>query len=288
MSPRHRQLAGSAIAQLRAHALAVTLELGPYSLRVVELDPDDMPKLRRHACLDLTHSRITLRRDLTPSQWMRAFVHTLVRVIHYSHATLIHASTEEHLTHSLASGLSQLARRNPQFTWALLRALNPHVRRSDSAPVRIAVGAVSWRVTLLTHKAATRLRVFGQADLQRRRLELDPALSGTQLAVIFLHELLHGLHDAVGVVDHTPPHVAHARESIALSRFLAHNPQAAGWWFGLLQARTDPARAMQARATPARSNPVRTGAARSSQAAVAGTRRSRAAGRHRVASRTRA
>jgi hypothetical protein len=87
-------------------------------------------------------------------------------------------------------------------------------------------------------KTATRLRVFGQADLERRRIELDPALSGTQLAVIFLHEAIHGLHHEAGVTDQTPLRTAHAREADALLQFFGGNPQAAGWWFSLLAPRT--------------------------------------------------
>ncbi|HYF59555.1 MAG TPA: hypothetical protein VEA81_11420 [Burkholderiaceae bacterium] len=228
-------------AQLRAVALSEHLELGPYTLAVRELPAEQMPVRRRHACLDLTHGRILLREGLGPRQWLRAFVHALVRLVHYSQAVLLHDSTEEHLTHSLASGLSQLARRNPRLAWALLRAMSPHVRRGARAPQRLAMGGAGWTVRTMPVKTATRLRVFGQADLERRRIELDPALSGTQLAVIFLHEAIHGLHHEAGVTDHTPLRTAHAREADALLGFFAGNPQAAGWWYGLLQPRVEPA-----------------------------------------------
>jgi hypothetical protein len=199
-----------------------------------------MPVRRRHACLDLTHGRILLREGLGPSQWLRAFVHALVRLVHYSQAVLLHDSTEEHLTHSLASGLSQLARRNPRLSWALLRAMSPQVRRSARVPQRLVMGGVGWTVRTMPVKTATRLRVFGQADLERRRIELDPMLSGTQLAVIFLHETIHGLHHEAGVTDHTPLRTAHAREADALLGFFGANPHAAGWWYGLLQPRVEP------------------------------------------------
>lgn len=227
-------------AQFREFALAESLELGPYTLVVRELAADEMPVRRRHACLDLTHGRILLREGLNPVQWLRAFVHALVRLVHYSQAALIVDSTEEHLTHSLASGLSQLARRNPALTWALLRAISPHVRRSGRTPQRLVVGQAGWTLRQLPVKTATRLRVFGQADLERRRIELDPALSGTQLAVIFLHEAIHGLHHEAGVNDQTPLRTAHAREADALLQFFGGNPQAAGWWFSLLQPRAQP------------------------------------------------
>jgi len=227
------------IAHLRQVALGSSLELGPYSLRVCELPAELMPVRRRHGCLDLTHGRILIREGLGPAAWRRAFVHALVRLVHYAQAVLLHESTEEHLTHSLASGLSQLARRNPVLTWALLRAINPHVRHSRRLPQRLVVGTQSWTVRSLPVKTAARLRVFGQADLERRRIELDPALSGTQLAVIFLHECLHGLHHECGVTDQTSLRTAHSREADALTHFWASNPQAAGWWFGLLQPRSD-------------------------------------------------
>jgi len=228
-------------AQLRTLALSESLELGPYTLVVRELPADEMPVRRRHACLDLTQGRVLVREGLTPSQWLRAFTHALVRLVHYAQAALIHDSTEEHLTHSLASGLSQLARRNPRLTWALLRAMSPNVRRSARAPQRLVVGVNGWTVRTMPVKTATRLRVFGQADLERRRIELDPALSGTQLAVIFLHEAIHGLHHEAGVTDQTPLRSAHAREADALLQFFGGNPQAAGWWFALLAPRPDAA-----------------------------------------------
>ena len=61
--------------------------------------------------------------------------------------------------------------------------------------------------------------------------------AGTQLAVIFLHESVHGVHHETGVTDHTPPRIAHSRETDALLDFFATNPLAAGWWFWLLQPR---------------------------------------------------
>jgi hypothetical protein len=235
LSPQHLELTGLMITHLRLQALESRIELGPYTIEVHEISPEFMPVRRRHACLDLTHCRILLRTGLTPSQWLRAFIHALVRLVHYSQAALLHESTEEHLTHSLASGLSQLARRNPRLTWTLLRAINPHVRRSSRVPQRLVVGKAGWTVRKMTVKTATRMRLFGQADLERRRVELDPALSGTQLAVIFLHEVIHGLHHEAGVTDHTPLRTCHSREADALLQFFGGNPQAAGWWFGLLQ-----------------------------------------------------
>jgi hypothetical protein len=226
-------------AQLRELALAERFELGPYTLQVCELDAVAMPVRRRHSCLDLTHGRILLQRGLAPGHWRRAFIHALVRLVHYSQAVLLHESTEEHLTHSLASGLSQFARRNPRLTWALLRAINPNVRRGKRMPVRLIIGSAPWTVRTLTVKTATRLRLFGLANLERRRIELDPALSGTQLAVIFLHESVHGVHHETGVTDQTPLRIAHSREADALLDFFATNPLAAGWWFGLLQPRPD-------------------------------------------------
>lgn len=242
MAPRESDVSPHTVlltAQLRSIALTERLELGPYTLVVQELPGDRMPVRRRHACLDLTHGRVLLREGLGPRQWLRAFMHATVRLVHYAQAVLIHDSTEEHLTHSLASGLSQLARRNPRLAWAMLRAMSPGVRRSSRTPQRLVVGDAAWTVRTMPVKTATRLRVFGQADLERRRIELDPALSGTQLAVIFLHEAIHGLHHEAGVTDQTPLRTAHAREADALLQFFGGNPQAAGWWFALLQPRSD-------------------------------------------------
>jgi hypothetical protein len=254
------------IAHLRMQALDGRIELGPYTIEVHEVAAEEMPVRRRHACLDLTHSRILLRVGLTPTQWRRAFIHALVRLVHYSQAALLHESTEEHLTHSLASGLSQFARRNPRLAWTLLRAVNPNVRRSHRMPQRLVVGSAGWTVRTLTLKTATRLRLFGQADLERRRVEIDPALSGTQLGVIFLHEVIHALHHEAGVTDHTPLRTCHSSEADALLQFFGGNPLAAGWWYGLLQ----PVAVPQARMSPARGG----------QRAQRGAARARAARRH--------
>lgn len=231
MSPQHITMT----AQLRVLALSTLLEFGPYSLTVCEVPASQMPLRSRHACLDLTHGRILVREGLAPAPWRRAFLHALVRLVHYAQAVLLHESTEEHLTHSLASGLSQLARRNPRLAWSLLRAINPHVRRSQRTPQRLLMGTQGWTVRTMPVKTAARLRVFGQADLTRRCVELDPALSGTQLAVIFLHECIHGLHHEIGVTDQTSLRVAHSRQADALLQFFGNNPAASGWWFALLQ-----------------------------------------------------
>ena len=236
MSPQHITMTS----QLRCVALSTPLEFGPYTLTVCELSASLMPVRRRHGCLDMTHGRVLIREGLAPAQWRRAFLHALVRLVHYAQAVLLHESTEEHLTHSLASGLSQLARRNPRLTWALLRAINPHLRHAQRAPQRLTVGLQAWTVRTMPVKTAARLRVFGQADLERRCIELDPALSGTQLAVIFLHEAVHALHHEIGVTDQTSLRIAHSRQADALLQFFAGNPLAAGWWFGLLQPAAAP------------------------------------------------
>lgn len=228
-------LASQMTARLRALVLARGLEFGPYSLAVAELPAGRLPASRRHACLDLTHSRLLVREGLTHEQWLHAFMNVLVRLVHYAQAVMLHTSTEEHLTHSIASGMSQLARRNPELVWALLRAINPHMRRPLRAPQRVVIGKGSWSIHVLPVKTASRLRVFGQADLERRRIELDPALTGTQLAVIFLHEAIHGMHHELGVDDQTPSRIAHSRETKGLLELFRLNPGAFAWWFGLLQ-----------------------------------------------------
>ncbi|MFZ9407419.1 MAG: hypothetical protein ACO26U_10015, partial [Burkholderiaceae bacterium] len=189
------------ISQLRQSALEAPFEFGPYSLVVRECPVHEMPMARRHGCLDLGSESILIRQGLSPPAWRRAFFHAVVRLVHYAQAVLLHESTEEHLTHSLASGLAQWVRRNPALGWALLRAYSPHLRVRSEAPRRLLVGDQPWSVRSLSIKSAQRLRVFGQADLSRRRIELDPALRDTQLAVIFLHECLHALHHVHRLTD---------------------------------------------------------------------------------------
>lgn len=222
------------IAALRQLALETSFDFGPYTFTVREWPGQSMPIARRHACLDLAAERILIREGLPPQVWRRAFLHAIVRLVHYVQAVLLHESTEEHLTHSLASGLSQWVRRNPSLGWALLRAHCPHLRIRLNPPNRLLVRDRSWTVHSLPVKTAQRLRVFGQADLERRRIELDPALRDTQLAVIFLHECMHALHHAHDLTDTTPLRRAHALQTDALAGFMQANPGAWAWWFGVL------------------------------------------------------
>jgi len=222
------------IAHLRHLALGSAFEFGPYRITVHERSAHQMPVARRHGCIDLAAECILIREGLTPQAWRRAFLHAVVRLVHYAQAVLLHESTEEHLTHSLASGLSQWVRRNPALGWALLRACSPHVRPRLDAPRRVLVGDQSWTVRCLPVKTAQRLRLFGQADLERRSILLDPALRDTQLAVIFLHECLHALHHVHHVTDETPLRRAHAVQTDALAAFMRMNPGAWSWWFGVL------------------------------------------------------
>ncbi|MFN7287642.1 MAG: hypothetical protein ACK5SV_00755 [Burkholderiales bacterium] len=240
------------IADLRHQALASAFEFGPYCITVRECPAHQMPVLRRHGCIDLGAERIFIREGLRPEAWRRAFLHALVRLVHYAQAVLLHESTEEHLTHSLASGLSQWVRRNPALGWALLRACSPHLRPKIIAPRRVLVGEQSWTVRSLPVKTAQRLRLFGQADLERRCIQLDPALRDTQLAVIFLHECLHALHHVHRVTDETPLGRAHSVQTDALAAFIHANPGAWSWWFGVLlhgsrQPQWDPAGGVQQR-----------------------------------------
>lgn len=222
------------IAHLRRLALESSFEFGPYSFTVRECAPGDMPMARRHGCLDLSNECILIRQGLSPPAWRRAFLHAVVRLVHYAQAVLLHESTEEHLTHSLASGLAQWVRRNPALGWALLHAHSPHLRAKSLPPRRLLVGDQPWTVHCLTIKTAQRLRLFGQADLSQRRIELDPALRNTQLAVIFLHECLHALHHAHQLTDETPLRRAHALQTDALAGFIMLNPGAWAWWYGIL------------------------------------------------------
>jgi hypothetical protein len=202
--------APSLLRRARAEQLPFKVELGPYRLGVELLEASQMSDRRRLACVNIEDHRIELRNDLRGLRLAQAFLHSLIRLTHFSKGCQ-QGCVEEAYTHSFATGMVEFAQRNPRaWIWFNLQ-LNRHLPADahydrfvcgavPAAPpmpasVRIAGRAVSMR----TLSRAQTGNAFGWYDFERREVQLYDGLRGANVAIVALHEITHALHHAHGV-----------------------------------------------------------------------------------------
>lgn len=190
--------------------LPFKIELGPYRLGVEMREAAQMYDRRRLACVNIEEQRIELRRDLRGLRLVRAFLHTLIRLSHFSKGCQ-QGCVEEAYTHSFATGMVEFAQRNPRaWIWFNL-LLNEHLS-ADAQYDRFVCGAVpapppmpdnvviaGRQVPVRTLSRAQTGNAFGWYDFDRREVQLYEGLSGANVAIVALHEITHALHHAHGV-----------------------------------------------------------------------------------------
>jgi hypothetical protein len=193
-----------------AERLPFKIELGPYRLGVELRDAAQMVDRRRLACVNIEEQRIELRSDLRGLRLVEAFLHSLIRLSHFSKGCQ-QGCVEEAYTHSFATGMVEFAQRNPRaWVWFNLR-LNEHLP-VDAQYDRFVCGAVAAPppmpdsvvvagrlVPMRTLTRAQTGNAFGWYDFERREVQLYAGLSGANVAIVALHEITHALHHAHGV-----------------------------------------------------------------------------------------
>jgi hypothetical protein len=236
------------------------LHIGPYAFSVVWAPRSEFVRPHWLSEIDYNHQVLRLRIGLNPAQLARQFWLRTVRAMHYS-AGLDDGCPEEAFTHSYASGLMSFIRTNPEiwvwFNRLVETAFKPGARYGRYAagerhaqpiapPRRFAVGERVYRLESMPRALSNKLACWGDCDLDRRVMRLSDELYGTQLAVIFWHELTHAMHKEDGL-DDGDSRVRFARNQADLSlRFMRQNPHAWRWFLCLTShAANDPRRARQ-------------------------------------------
>ena len=193
-----------------AERLPFTVQLGPYRLAVEMREPARLMDRRRRACINIEDQRIELRHDLRGLALAETFLHVLIRLSHFSRGCQ-QGCVEEAYTHSLATGLVEFAQRNPRAWMWFNLLLNDHLpfeAHYDLAvceavpvpppmPERVLVAGRHVPVLKLTR--AQTGNAFGWYDFGRREVQLFEGLTGSNVAIVAVHEITHALHHAHGL-----------------------------------------------------------------------------------------
>ena len=112
--------------------------VGPYELRAIAATPDMFEDKRKHVETDWTAGITRIDHAATGKKALWYFMRSLLTAIHYR-SGLDDSITEESFTHSLATGLVEVARVNPLF-WEAFIQVSEHILRPNSGWVEAAGG----------------------------------------------------------------------------------------------------------------------------------------------------
>ncbi len=230
------------------------VRVGPYAFSAVVEPPSRFRRPRWLSETDYNHQVIRVRSGLSPELTARNFWLRVVRAMHYS-AGLDDGCPEESFTHSYAAGFIAFVRANPEvwvwFNRLVEERLKPGSKYARYAagkadvqhiapPRRLLVGKNEYQLESMPLALSTRLKCWGDCNLSTRVVRLSDELYGTQLAVIFWHELTHAMHREDGLDDgHSWAKFARSQADRTL-HFMVSNPQAWRWFLCLTaQAEND-------------------------------------------------
>jgi hypothetical protein len=252
----------AAVAATRGAACAAWapfhVALGPYQLAVEFRDKSQMHDKRKLACLNLEDGRIELRQDLQGMKLAEVFLDCIIRLSHFSKGCQ-QGCVEEAYTHSFATGMVEFAQRNPMaWLWFNLlltehggrnarydRVVHGAVSRPPRMPKRILVGGHPVTIRSIT-KAETG-NAFGWYHFSNREAQLYSGLTGSNLAVVALHEITHAVHHMYDIKQRDKhQNFKHAQLKGWLG-IMKDNPSA---WRWLVWVITFPAKASLAPAAP--------------------------------------
>jgi hypothetical protein len=221
-----------------------SFSLGPYHATFLPGYRPHFEDKRRISESDLNAGTILLDQDLNDLATLLRVYDYLVMTSHYR-SGLNDRSNEESFTHSLATGLVELAVRNPEF-WANLQAvtalaLNPRAKWAAAARAEIPQPPTPKRVVFNHRVCPIKIvevmeRGYRSAwgtykqDLREPDIELMASLQGANKYVVIIHELLHFIHHSVGLKDSSTEKQFTRGQSRSLLRFCRQNPTFWTWW----------------------------------------------------------
>ena len=190
--------------------LPFDITLGPYELAVEFHPRAAMYDRRRLACVNLVAGRIELRHDLAGLELARAFFDCIIRLVHFSKGCQ-EGCVEEAYTHSFATGMVEFARRNVRaWRWFNLlltqhlparagydRVVRGACARPPAMPRHVLVGRHEVRLRGISRTESG--SAFGWYVFAKREAQLYRGLSGSNLAIVALHEITHAVHHVHGL-----------------------------------------------------------------------------------------
>lgn len=228
--------------------------VGPYAMKFVAAPRAAFDDKRRNLEHDWTRGLVRIGDWVSERRAIECVMRSLVTAIHYR-SGLNDKSNEESYTHSLATGLVELAHTNLQFWGELQQLLEDEYKpgagwgrmaAGDAAaaprtrPTRLVMDARTCRIEWVPQEKWKHPNVYGWYLIKKGHIQLRGDLFGTNLALVTLHEVLHFLHECVGLGDRTREVLFKRTQAYMLLRFIQQNPGFWNWWLHLACQRTDP------------------------------------------------
>lgn len=228
--------------------------VGPYVLKVVATPRSEFEDKRRSYEHDWTSGVLKIGDWLGTRRALECVMRSMVTAIHYR-SGLNDKSDEESYTHSLATGLVEVAHNNSQFWGEFQQLLEDEYKPGAGwgrtaagdaaptalvAPARIVMEHRACRIEWIPMSKWANPNVYGWYFLKTGPIKLRGDLFGTNLALVSLHEVLHFLHESLGLGDRTKEVEFKRTQAYMLLRFIQQNPRFWNWWLHLASHRTDP------------------------------------------------
>lgn len=218
--------------------------VGPYTMRVVPAHKSEFCDKRRKVEHDWNSGTVLIREDLNTRKTLELLTRSLITAIHYR-SGLNDTCDEEAFTHSLATGLTELARNCPEFWARYNRLLEDDYapgagwgRAAKGLPVKGATvppktvvyngRCCEFQFHAIDHFAKS--GAFGLYTINQGLVELPRTLSGANGSLVAMHETLHFLHECEGLQDSDTEKCFKDTQVYMLLRFLQQNPTYWNWW----------------------------------------------------------
>lgn len=218
--------------------------VGPYTMKAFPATKAMFSDKRRIIEHDWTAGVTFIADHLSTRKTLECLMRSIVTCIHYR-SGLNDKSDEESFTHSLATGLVELARNNPEFWgglqqlleddykpgagWGRTAAGDP-VAAALTLPKRIVFDHRSCAINWVPPEKWKDSGAYGFYWLKQGKIDLNAGLHGANLALVTLHEVLHFLHECVGLKNSTKEVPFKRAQAYTLLRFMQQNPKFWAWW----------------------------------------------------------
>lgn len=228
-------------------------KVGPYALQVRARSRALFSDKRLHREIDWNAGIAYIQEGLSQEASIRALLRIVVAAIHYR-SGLNDTCDEEAFTHSLASGLVELADSSPRFWFELHQLLDDHFQHPDlwaeaagEPPVTSAPAQCPAVLRMGSHRCPIRWVpahlwadrfAYGLYTPEEHLIELPQSLRGGNRPLVILHETTHFLHDVLGLTDSHDEQTFKRLQADGLLRFWKQNPEFWRWWLVQLSEST--------------------------------------------------
>jgi hypothetical protein len=218
------------------------VRIGPYT---VEIHPGDRslfknPRLRTEGMI--AEGPIHVDSTWEERELIRWYVRQMVRTIHYR-SGLNAKCDEEAFTHSLATGMVEIAANSPVFWVEFNDLLCRHLETTEHdwgahaggaktslRPQHVSMDKHVYRIVSVKSNA-----FWGWCNFTDHRIELNETLvPGTQMCVVSLHECTHLFQHALGIADLKKDRQFEKKQADGFMKFIQQNPQFWAWWLSTL------------------------------------------------------